>query len=116
MHFKVDEDLPPVVAEMLRKHGYASSTVVEQGMGGWKDPELWRATQDHQQFLVTADKGFADIRTYSPGSHCYPHGKTSRHQEQEVRKDFYKPLIDAKVTGVVDVVDGLFTMLRRAPR
>ena len=69
MHFKVDEDLPPAVAVMLRDHGYVSSTVVEQEMGGWKDPQLWQAAQSHQQFLVTADKGFSNIRTYAPGSH-----------------------------------------------
>ncbi len=69
MHFKIDEDLPPAVARMLRERGYTSSTVLDQGMGGWKDPELWRAVQDQQQFLITADKGFADIRIYPPGSH-----------------------------------------------
>ena len=38
-------------------------------MGGWKDPALWEAVQTHQQFLVTGDKGFGDIRRHPPGSH-----------------------------------------------
>jgi len=38
MHIKIDEDLPPAVARMLRERGYASSTVLDQGMSGWKDP------------------------------------------------------------------------------
>lgn len=70
MHIKVDEDLPVAVANLLRSKGYAASTVVEQGMGGWKDPQLWQAVQAHGQFLITADKGFGDIRYYPPGQHA----------------------------------------------
>ena len=38
-------------------------------MGGWKDAALWQVVQDDRQFLLTADKGFGDIRTYPPGTH-----------------------------------------------
>ncbi len=69
MHIKVDEDLPQVVVQILRSHGYDSSTVIEQRMGGWKDPDIWEAVQAHGQFLITADKGFGDVRRYPPGSH-----------------------------------------------
>ena len=69
MHIKVDEDLPQAVAAMLRQRGYSCSTVLEQGKGGWKDPALWEAVQDHQQFFLTADKGFGNIRRYPPGAH-----------------------------------------------
>ena len=69
MHIKVDEDLPQSVAQLLRQRGYSCSTVLEQGKGGWKDPVLWLAVQDHQQFFLTADKGFGNIRDYPPGSH-----------------------------------------------
>ena len=70
MRIKVDEDLPTQVVTMLRDHGHDASGVIEQGMGGWKDAELWRAIGAEQRFLVTADKGFADIRRYPPGSHA----------------------------------------------
>jgi predicted nuclease of predicted toxin-antitoxin system len=39
-------------------------------MSGWKDAELWRKIQAEDRFLITADKGFADIRIYPPGSHA----------------------------------------------
>ncbi len=39
-------------------------------MGGTKDPALWKAIQQENRFLVTADKGFADVRTYPPGHHA----------------------------------------------
>jgi predicted nuclease of predicted toxin-antitoxin system len=69
MQIKVDEDLPPVVARRLESRGYDAMTVLEQGMGGWKDPQIWQAVQAEGRFLVTADKGFADIRKHPPGAH-----------------------------------------------
>ncbi len=70
MRVKVDEDLPRATVQMLRDRGHEAVSVTEQGMGGWKDPALWQAVQSEQRFLVTADKGFADIRFYPPGSHA----------------------------------------------
>ena len=69
MHIKVDEDLPQAVAQRLRQAEYVCSTVSEQSLGGWKDPALWEIVQAHQQFLVTGDKGFGDLRRYPPGTH-----------------------------------------------
>lgn len=69
MRIKVDEDLPRAVTQMLRDKGYEAASVTEQGMGGWKEPDLWRNVQAEHRFLVTADKGFADIRFYAPGTH-----------------------------------------------
>ena len=69
MIVKVDEDLPRDAAGLLCARGYDASTVLEQGMGGWKDADLWKAVQNEQRFLVTADKGFADVRSFPPGSH-----------------------------------------------
>ena len=70
MRIKVDEDLPRAAIQMLRDGGYQAAGVVEQGMGGYKDPALWRVVQAEQRYLVTADKGFADIRVYAPGTHA----------------------------------------------
>jgi len=69
MLVKVDEDLPRATVQMLRDGGYEALSVTEQGMGGYQDPALWRAVQSEERFLVTVDKGFADIRSYLPGSH-----------------------------------------------
>ena len=66
---KVDEDLPRLAVHVLREHGYDAANVIEQGMGGWKDPKLWEAIQVEERFLVTADKGFANIQKYPPGKH-----------------------------------------------
>ena len=67
---KVDEDLPRAALRLLQEHGYDAVSVIDQKMGGWKDPPLWNVVQDEQRFLVTADKGFADIRAHPPGKHA----------------------------------------------
>jgi predicted nuclease of predicted toxin-antitoxin system len=69
VRIKVDEDLPRAAAQMLRHHGHEAVSVLEQGMGGTKDDSLWQAVQTEHRLLVTADKGFGDIRSYPPGSH-----------------------------------------------
>ena len=69
MRIKVDEALPRAAVQMLRRHGHDAVSVAEQGMGGTKDPDLWQAVQAEDRFLVTADKGFADVRSYPPGTH-----------------------------------------------
>jgi predicted nuclease of predicted toxin-antitoxin system len=70
MRVKVDEDLPRLAVKILRDRGYEAASVAEQNMQGWKDPALWRAVQAEGRILVTADKGFADIRVYPPGTHA----------------------------------------------
>lgn len=70
MRIKVDEDLPNLVVKLLNDSGYSAIGVLDQNMGGWKDPELWEAVQTEQRLLITADKGFADIRRYPPSSHA----------------------------------------------
>ena len=69
MQIKVDEDLPKIVVTLFREKGYQAASVVEQDMAGWKDAELWQVVQAEKRFLITADKGFADIRTFPPGTH-----------------------------------------------
>ena len=70
MQIKVDEDLPSRAAAYLTARGHTAMTVRQQNMGGWKDTELWLAVQAEDRFLITADKGFGDIRRYRPGQHA----------------------------------------------
>jgi len=66
---KVDEDLPRQVAELFSAWGHNAVTVVMQGWQGLADEALWPRVQQEERWLVTADKGFADLRVYPPGSH-----------------------------------------------
>jgi predicted nuclease of predicted toxin-antitoxin system len=67
---KVDEDLPRQVADLLIAKGIDAVTVVEQGWQGTPDADLWPRVQSEGRWLLTADKGFADLRRHPPGSHA----------------------------------------------
>ena len=66
MSFKVDENLPVEVAEVLRQSGYAAVTVLEQRRGGSADVLLAALCQRESRVLVTLDMDFADIGAYPP--------------------------------------------------
>lgn len=69
MIVKLDEALSDAMAAPLREAGYDARTVRRQGWGGLKDSELWPRVQAEAAFFVTADRGFADLRDYPPGTH-----------------------------------------------
>ncbi len=70
MHIKIDEDLPRVATTLLGAHGHDAVSVFDQHLSGSKDPALWEVVQAESRFLVTADKGFGDIRRYPPGRYA----------------------------------------------
>ena len=69
MRVKLDEDLSLTAATPLADAGHTILTVRSQGWTGTKDPALWPMIVREGVFLVTADKGFGDVRLYPPGSH-----------------------------------------------
>ena len=66
MDFKIDENLPIDVANLLRQAGYDAITVLEERLGGPSDLDLAAVCQAEQRTLITLDTGFADIRAYPP--------------------------------------------------
>ena len=66
MRFKVDENLPIEVAQLLREAGHDVYSVHEQGLVGAKDHVLAEVCQTETRARVTLDTHFADIRTYPP--------------------------------------------------
>lgn len=69
MQVKLDEDLSPLVTDPLRAAGYDIATVAGQGWSGLPDAELWSHICRQNEFFITADKGFGDIRRYAPATH-----------------------------------------------
>lgn len=69
MKFKIDENLPVDLAELLRAAGFDATTVLEQMLGGEADQTLAVICRIEQRIMVTLDVDFADIRTYPP--HLY---------------------------------------------
>jgi predicted nuclease of predicted toxin-antitoxin system len=70
VRFKVDEDLPRQIAQVLTDRGNNATTVVEQGWQGLPDEILWQQIQAEGRWLITGDKGFADLRLHPPGTHA----------------------------------------------
>ena len=55
MRFKPDENLPGDFASLLRRSGHDAVTVLDQGLGGARDPELASVCSEEGRVLVTFD-------------------------------------------------------------
>jgi predicted nuclease of predicted toxin-antitoxin system len=66
MDFKIDENMPIEVADLLTQAGYDAITISEQNLIGTTDANLANICQKENRVLVTLDADFADIRTYQP--------------------------------------------------
>ena len=70
MNFKLDENIPRLLANLLRQLGHDADTVREEGLTGQNDPTAWTAAQRASRFFITQDLDFSDIRVYTPGTHA----------------------------------------------
>lgn len=69
MRFKVDENLPGELAQLLGDHGHEAHTVLDQRLGGSPDPTISEVCKREGRVLITLDLGFADIRAYPPAEY-----------------------------------------------
>jgi len=117
---KVDEDLPRQIADMITARGYDAATVVGQAWLGTSDDDLWPRVQSERRWLITADKGFADLRRHPPGSHA---GVILLRAQEESRGAYMELAAIAlerlkldEIAGAVVVVTYRGVRIRRAPR
>lgn len=68
MRFKIDENLPRDVADLLRSSGYDATTVPEEQIGGAPDSQVFAVCQQERRVLVTLDLDFANVRAYPPAA------------------------------------------------
>jgi len=66
MKFKIDENLPVEMADLLRSAHHDATTVVDQELRGEDDLHIIEACLQEGRALVTLDLDFADVRTYPP--------------------------------------------------
>jgi predicted nuclease of predicted toxin-antitoxin system len=64
--FKLDENLSPHSASILLESGYDADTVVQEGLGGANDTDLFAVCIREQRCLVTLDLDFADVTRFPP--------------------------------------------------
>lgn len=70
MKFKIDENLPIEVAELLRQAGHDAATVFDEKLGGEIDRTIAAVCRLEQRAIITLDIDFADIRTYPPSQYA----------------------------------------------
>ena len=66
MRFKVDENLPAEVAEVLRSAGHDARTVQDEGLAAAEDDNLLATCRGEGRVLMTLDLDFADMQAYPP--------------------------------------------------
>jgi predicted nuclease of predicted toxin-antitoxin system len=107
--------LPTFVAA----RGYGAATVVGQGWQGVSDDELWPRVQDEGRWLITADKGFADLRSHPAGSHAGVILLRAPEESRRVYLELTAIALDRlnldDLVGAVVVVTYRGVRIRRAP-
>jgi hypothetical protein len=69
VRFKLDENMPEEIADLLRDRGHDATTVLQQELGGEDDAVLAAVVKSETRILATLDRDFADIRKFPPAEH-----------------------------------------------
>jgi predicted nuclease of predicted toxin-antitoxin system len=67
--FKIDENLPVDVADLLVVAGFDALTVIDQELGGKSDDVIADCCRTEARALITMDLGFANIRAFPPADY-----------------------------------------------
>lgn len=70
MRLKLDENLPHDLTDALIRRGHDVDTVLDEQLGGRKDPIVVQAATEDDRMVITLDRGVGDIRSFPPGSHA----------------------------------------------
>lgn len=66
IQFKIDENLPVEISDLLISAGYDAKTVNDQRLQGSTDSTIINICKSENRVLITLDTDFSDIRTYPP--------------------------------------------------
>jgi predicted nuclease of predicted toxin-antitoxin system len=70
VRFKVDENLPREVVDILHNAGHDATSVLDQLLGGKPDSVLMQVCADELRAFITEDLDFADLRRFPPTVYC----------------------------------------------
>lgn len=100
MRFKVDENLPTELVQLLREAGWDAMSVIDENLVGVNDDRLNEVCVAEGRVVLTFDRGFGNITAFAPDAH--PGFIVFRLRSQE------KP-------HVLKVAERMITMLRNRP-
>ena len=66
MRFKIDENLPAELVDILQNGGHEVKTVCDEELSGAKDSKIYDVCQKESRAIITLDVDFADIRSDNP--------------------------------------------------
>lgn len=69
MRVELDEHLPRSLVVRLHEYGVGADTVVDDGLTGRSDMDVFQASTAEGRMVCTLDRGFGDIRAHPPGPH-----------------------------------------------
>ncbi len=69
MHFKLDENVPLKLINLIEKQGHEAGSVFSQKISGITDAELLSTCKKEKCTLITLDNDFTNIKAYPPESH-----------------------------------------------
>lgn len=70
MRFKIDENLPIDVAELLRANMHDAMTIFDQHLVGELDPKVASVCKAEERALITLDLDFSHICIYPPSEYA----------------------------------------------
>ncbi|MBL7795736.1 MAG: DUF5615 family PIN-like protein [Saprospiraceae bacterium] len=109
MKFKIDENLPTELAEMLNDAGHDASTVYLQKLDGEPDNVISEVCQMEERAIVTLDIGFSNIQTYPPaefsGIIVLRLVRQDKHHVVEVFERLIPMLLEEDLAGKLWIVD-----------
>lgn len=116
--FLVDEDMPRSTAPALRQDGYSAEDVRDVGLRGHSDHDVFAYAQAHGQTVVTADKGFANVVSFPPGTHAglvvlrVPNELPTIQVNRELLRAL-SDLVDEELVGLLVIVEVGRTRIHR---
>jgi predicted nuclease of predicted toxin-antitoxin system len=70
MKFKLDENLPSDLGDLLRRKSHDAHSVLDEDLSGAADASIAKVCQDKQRILITLDLDFAHIKNSPPQDYC----------------------------------------------
>lgn len=69
MKIKIDENMPSSLVQALADLGHEVDRVLDEGLTGSPDQEVWKKCLEEGRFLITQDLDFADARKIAGKTH-----------------------------------------------
>lgn len=116
--FLVDEDMPRSTVNALRTAGYRAEDVRDVGLKSQPDTAVFAYAQAHQQTLITADMGFANVLQFPLGSHAgivvtrFPNTLPTPLVNQQLLNGLFV-LEGQTLTGILIIIEPGRTRVRR---